>query len=197
MGSMPPRIRIDLKDLVIKPLDPRLDRAAFSCGDEGVESNKELSNYFRSHAADHHIKGWVRVYVGTYEGKIISYYWLSTQSYDPKKMTREDADKLGKIEFASCVYLGMLATQREYQGCGIGPTMMLHAFDQAIRANEYVGVYAITLQAVDRRTAEKYKSDFDFQYLDDEASLNADSKNIWMFLPLSTARKALKANGAA
>lgn len=42
MGNMQSRIKIDLADLVIKPLDPRMDRAAFSCGDEDHPSNKEL-----------------------------------------------------------------------------------------------------------------------------------------------------------
>jgi GNAT superfamily N-acetyltransferase len=98
---------------------------------------------------------------------------------------------MGRIEFASCVYLGMLAVQVEYQGSGLGPTLMVDAFKQALKVAEYVGVYAVTLQAIDKRTADKYRDDFDFQYFDDGTKITDDSKDIWMFLPLRTIRRAL------
>jgi GNAT superfamily N-acetyltransferase len=186
MESTPSRIKIDLADLVIKPLDPRMDRAAFSCG------NEELSHYFREFAHDHHVKSWVRVYVGLYQGEIIAYYWLSAQGVDPSKLDQKTAEHMGRIEFASCVYLGMLATKREYQGNGIGPVMMIHAFRQALKVARLVGIYAITLQAVDKRTAEKYADDFDFQPFEDGTEITDSSENIWMFLPLETARTVIK-----
>jgi len=193
MESTPPnRIKIDLRDLIIKPLDSETSRAAFSCGDETNPSNKELSHYFREFAGDHHTKAWVRVYVGLYQEEIVAYYWLSAQGVDPSKLNEKTAEHMGRIEFASCVYLGMLATKTEYQGNGIGPVMMLHAFRQAIKVSELVGIYAITLQAVDKRTADKYAADFDFKPFDDGSQITGTSKNIWMFLPLETARKAIK-----
>jgi hypothetical protein len=54
-----------------------------------------------------------------------------------------------------------------------------------------VGIYAITLQAVDKRTADKYAKDFDFQLFDDGAEITETSENIWMFLPLETARAVI------
>jgi GNAT superfamily N-acetyltransferase len=168
-----------------------MDRAAFSCGDESIPACKDLSAYFRDHAADHHGKGWVRVYVAVHNGKIVGYYWLSTQGANPNKLSPETRENMGRIEFASCVYLGMLATQVEYHGSGIGPTMMVDAFRQALKVAEYVGVYDVTLQAVDKRTADKYREDFDFQYFDDGTKVSDDSKDIWMFLPVPTIRGAL------
>jgi hypothetical protein len=188
MGSTPSnRIRIDLKDLVIKPLSSEMSRAAFSCG------NDELSDYFRRFAEEHHTKGWVRVYVGLYNDDIVAYYWLSTQGVDPTKLDQKTAEHMGRIEFASCVYLGMLATQVEYHGNGIGPIMMIHAFRQALEVANLVGVYAITLQAVDKRTADKYAFDFDFCPFEDGTEITDGSENIWMFLPLETARQAIEA----
>lgn len=186
MGNTPSRIKIDLDDLEIKPLDSKMDRAAFSCG------NEELSHYFRTFAQDHHTKSWVRVYVGLHQGEIIAYYWLSAQGVDPRKLDEKTAEHMGRIEFASCVYLGMLATREEYQGNGIGPVMMIHAFRQALKVAKLVGIYAITLQAVDKRTAEKYAADFDFQLFGDVTEVTDASKNIWMFLPLATARAVIK-----
>lgn len=173
------------------PLDPQMDRAAFSCGDETNPACKELSVYFREYAADHHTNGWVRVYVALHKRSIVGYYWLSTQGANPNKLSPETRENMGRIEFASCVYLGMLAIQIEYQGSGLGPTLMVDAFRQALKVAEYVGVYAVTLQAVDKRTADKYAADFDFQYFDDGAKITEESKDIWMFLPLPTIRKAL------
>jgi hypothetical protein len=97
---------------------------------------------------------------------------------------------MGRIEFASCVYLGMLATKSEYQGSGVGPTMMVDAFRKALEAAKHVGIYAITLQAINKRTADKYALDFDFRPFDDGTNITEQSENIWMFLPLETARKA-------
>jgi predicted N-acetyltransferase YhbS len=131
------------------------------------------------------------MYVALHEGKIVGYYWLSTQGANPNKLSPETRENMGRIEFASCVYLGMLAIQIEYQGSGLGPTLMVDAFKQALKAAEYVGVYAVTLQAVDKRTADKYREDFDFQYFDDGTKVTDDSKDIWMFLPLRTIRRAL------
>lgn len=186
MESTPSRIKIDLADLVIKPLDSRMDRAAFSCG------NDELSHYFRDFAHEHHIKSWVRVYVGLYHGEVIAYYWLSAQGVDPTKLDKKTAEHMGRIEFASCVYLGMLATKTEYQGNGIGPVMMINAFRRALKVARTVGIYAITLQAVDKRTADKYAKDFDFQLFQDGAEITEESENIWMFLPLGTAKEVIR-----
>ena len=124
----------------------------------------------------HHAKAWVRVYVGLYRTEIVAYYWLSAQGVDPSKLNEKTAEHMGRIEFASCVYLGMLATKTDYQGNGIGPVMMLHAFRQAIKVSELVGIYAITLQAVDKRTADKYAEDFDFRPFDDGTELTANPK---------------------
>jgi GNAT superfamily N-acetyltransferase len=191
MGTThPQRIRIDPAEIVIRPLDSKMDRAAFSCGDEADPSNKELSIYFRQYAAEHHQKGWVRVYVGLYRDEIVAYYWLSTQGADPNKLSIESREHMGRIEFASCVYLGMLATRSEYQGNGIGPTMMVDAFRRALAAATHVGIYAITLQAINKRTAGKYAADFDFRAFDDGNSITDQSENIWMFLPLETVRRA-------
>ena len=191
MGTTPPkRIKIDPTAIVVEPLDSKMDRAAFSCGDETNPSNEELSVYFRQYADDHHRKGWVRVYVGIYRGEVVAYYWLSTQGADPNKLSMESRKHMGRIEFASCVYLGMLATKSECQGNGIGPTMMIDAFRKALEAAKHVGIYAITLQAINKRTADKYAEDFDFRPFDDGTNITEQSEDIWMFLPLETARKA-------
>jgi hypothetical protein len=85
MASAPTqRIKIDPTKVVIEPLDPKMDRAAFSCGDENIPACKELSTYFRNYAADHHQNGWVRMYVALHEGNIVGYYWLSTQGCKSK-----------------------------------------------------------------------------------------------------------------
>jgi hypothetical protein len=84
----------------------------------------------------------------------------------------------------------MLATKSEYQGSGVGPTMMVDAFRKALEAAKHVGIYAITLQAINKRTADKYALDFDFRPFDDGTNITEQSENIWMFLPLETARKA-------
>jgi GNAT superfamily N-acetyltransferase len=175
-GNSPSKSRVDLSKLEIKPLDSKMDRAAFCCG------NDELDGFFHDYAGDHHDKHLARVYVGIYEGEIVSYYWLVAQSHLPRKLSEEALGKLARIEFAPCIYLGMLGTQLEFQGKGTGKTMMLHAFAQILKVADQVGVYALTLEAVDKETAERYAS-WGFSYFIEGELL--------MFIPVSTIRQAL------
>jgi GNAT superfamily N-acetyltransferase len=178
-GNSLPRKRknkIDLNKLIIKPLDPAMDRAAFTCGEE------ELDEFFKTHAAEHHEKHLARVYVALYENRIVGYYWLVAQSR-ALDTSPELSGKLERVAFAPCVCLGMLATHADLQGNGIGRALMMHAFGQTLAVAEHVGVYALTLEAIDQDKADTYER-WGFQYF-----IEGD---LWMYIPVATIRELLK-----
>lgn len=172
----PNKLPVDLSKLEIKPLDRKMDRAAFSCG------NARIDNFFRNNARDQHEKHRVRVYVATYDGKIVGYYYLVAQSLPPAHVSEEAIRKFGRVNATPCVYLGMIGTQTEYQNNGIGYVLMLHAMKRTLEVATLVGIYALTLEAIDKPTAERYKK-WGFEYFIEG--------ELAMYLPLTTIKEAL------
>lgn len=153
-----------------------MDRAAFCC-DEG-----ELCEFFRINSLDHHEKYLARVYVATYESKVVGYYWLVAQSHENKKISKEALAKLERVAFAPCIYLGMLGVQWDFQNNKIGRALMAHALGQSLLVAEHVGVYALTLEAINQQKADTYKR-WGFKYFIDGELL--------MYYPLATFRALL------
>jgi GNAT superfamily N-acetyltransferase len=171
-----PSGKIDLKKLVFKPLDSTMDRAVFCCGEP------ELDEFFRDNAGDHHDRYLARVTVALYDGQLVGYYWLVAQSHSSGKLSEEAMGKLERIEFAPCVYLGMIGIMDKLQGNGIGKALMLHAFAKTLQVAEHIGVYALTLEAINEDKAATYARWGFTPFIDGE---------LLMFIPLATIREAL------
>jgi GNAT superfamily N-acetyltransferase len=153
-----------------------MDRAAFCCGEW------ELCEFFQNHAADHHEKYLARTYVALYEGEVVGYYWLVTQSHIPGRVSNEALSKLGSVTFAPCVYLGMIAVRYDLHGNRIGKALMMHAFSVTLEVAERAGVYALTLWAIDQDKADTYRRWGFAPFIEGE---------LWMYIPLYTIRKLL------
>lgn len=152
-----------------------MDRAAFCCGEP------ELDAFFRVHALDHHDGHKARVTVGLHDGKVVGFYWLIAQSFPLNKVSAEAEHLFAHLGATPCVYLGMLGTQQDRQGNGIGKTMMLHAMRQTLAIAERLGVYALTLEAINERRARQYER-WGFAYCVEGA--------LDMYIALPTIRKA-------
>jgi GNAT superfamily N-acetyltransferase len=167
--------KIDLAKLKIQPLDPAMDRAAFYCGEP------ELDDFFRDNAADHHEQYLTRVYTALHDGEIVGYYWLNAQSHSSRTISEEALAKLERIPFAPCIYLGMIATLKRLHGNRIGRALMAHAFGQTLLVAEHVGVYALTLEAIDEAKAATYEHWGFRRFVEGE---------LLMYIPLATIRAA-------
>jgi GNAT superfamily N-acetyltransferase len=177
LGILPEsRKKINLDRLEIKPLDSSMNRAAFCC------CEPELCDFFREHAELHHNDYSARVHVAVYEGDVVGYYWLIAQSHLAGMFSSELESKFERIVFAPCIYLGMLAVRWDLQGNKIGYALMMHAFGQTLKAAEHVGVYALTLEAIDESKAKTYEK-WNFQRF-------VDGK-LDMYIPIATIRRLL------
>jgi len=158
-----------------------MDRAAFCCGEN------LLDNFFTKHAGEQHENYWARVTVALYEDEIISFYWLSTQGYELEKLSESERQKFtDKVNFAPCVYVGMIGTKLGYDGQGVGRMMMLSAMVDTWEIAQKAGVYALTLEAISEQKAQMYERWKFTRFIPGQLE---------MYMPISTLRKALQEGG--
>jgi GNAT superfamily N-acetyltransferase len=122
------------------------------------------------------------IHVAVYDGEVVGYYWLIAQSHLAGMFSSELESKFERIVFAPCIYLGMLAVRWDLQGNKIGYALMMHAFGQTLKAAEHVGVYALTLEAINESKAQTYTK-WNFQRFVDG--------QLHMYIPLATIRSVL------
>ena len=168
---------VTLSEVEIKPLDPTMDRAAFYCG------NKRIDNFFRNNARDQHSINRVRVYVAAYKSQPIGYYYLVAASNIPETVSAEAVKKFGRVNSTPCVYLGMIGVCEDYSGSGVGKTLMIHAMKKTLEVADLVGLYALTLDAVDEHIAKRYERWGFKRFIAGELA---------MYIPITTIRKALE-----
>jgi hypothetical protein len=174
-----PQNKIDLARVEIKPFDRKLRRAAFSCGRDNMD------NFLKKSAEDQHKKFRQRVYYAVYENQIVGYYTLSAASRDPNHISDEAIKLFGLILNAPCVYLGLFATDIPCQRQGVGRKMMVHAMEMTAKAAEFIGVYALILDAADAEVAERYRK-WGFEYF---IKGKAEYR---MYIPLGTIKSGLQ-----
>jgi GNAT superfamily N-acetyltransferase len=167
---------VDLSKLDIKPLDPAIGRAAFCCG------NTRIDNFFRNNSRKQHEAHRVRVYVAYYENEPIGYYYLVAATHPPEKVSAEAIKDYGRVSATPCVYLGMIGVHESSQGNGVGKILMLHAMNKTLEVASLIGIYALTLTAIDEDTANRYERWGFTRFIDGELD---------MFIPLTTIREAI------
>lgn len=167
---------IDLSKLVIKPLDKKISRAAFCCG------NEKIDNFCRNNAKRQNDVNRIRVYDAFYEDSLVGYYYLVASSNLADHISEEALKKFERVKVAPCVYLGMIGVHQDFQGNGIGKVLMLDAMQTTLRVAELIGVYALTLEAIDKKTADLYAK-WGFQYFTEGEMM--------MFIPIGTIKDLL------
>jgi len=76
----------------------------------------------------------------------------------------------------------MIGVQEEYQGCGLGRLFMLHAMKKTLEVADLVGLYALTLDALDDEVAARYQRWGFEKFIEGELS---------MFIPVPTIRSMM------
>ena len=145
------RNKLDLDAVSVKPLDPAMGRAAFCCG------NKPIDNFFKNNSKTQHNQHRVRVYVASVNQEPIGYYYLVAKSSLPAEVCEEATIKFGRVNSVPTIYLGMIGVDQKYQANGLGRFLMLHAMRQTLAVADLVGLYALTLDAIDEETACRYE----------------------------------------
>ena len=164
---------------VFEKLQSHHDRAAFDCGTRAL--NDFLARQAKQNA-DRNL-GVTHVAVATAgDPKIFAYYTLVTRTVEADIVPSK---KLPRSEIG-VVLLGRLGVDKEAQGKGLGSLCVLRAMEQAARAAEEIGIYALVLDAKDERARNWYHHlGFGFKALLDDPN--------HLYITIDTIRQVLAA----
>lgn len=159
------KTKVNLEDVSINPLDPKMDRAGFSCG------NDTIDNFFKFNAKKQHQSHQARVYIAAYNGLPIGYYYLVVKSSLPDEVGGPAERKFERAGSVPTIYLGMIGVSSQYQRQGLGKLLMLDAMKQTLKVSDLVGVYALTLDALNENVAELYEKWSFKRFIEGELSM--------------------------
>jgi ribosomal protein S18 acetylase RimI-like enzyme len=161
--------------LVIEPLSPNHDRAAFSCGEPVLDA------YLQRQASQDVNRRVTRVFVaiGKQPKAIAGYCSLSAASFDKRGLPPQLSKRLPHYPIPAAI-LGRLAVDKAYQGRKLGETMLMDACRRVVRASEALAMHALVVDAMNDRALAFYQR-YGFQRFSD-----SDRR---LFLPLETIEK--------
>ena len=171
------KIAISLSDVIIKPLDTTVNRAAFCCG------VAKIDNFCRQNARQHHESDKARVYLATHGGQLVGFYYLVVSSEAPEAISAEADEHFARVKKAPLVYLGMIGVDQNAKRNKIGGLLMLHAMQTTLRVADLAAVYALTLDARDETLAKTFYEPLGFSRFKDG--------DLRMFYPVREIRRAL------
>ena len=138
--------------LHFEPLGPAHDRAAFSCGVEG------LDNYLRKQAGQDVRKRVAVAFVLTPDGKTVAgYYTLSQYSVELDAIPDGLAAKLPKYPFVPATLIGRLAVSNEFRGQRLGELLLMDALNRCLSGSKQVASAVVIVDAKDDSAAAFYK----------------------------------------
>ena len=168
----------DSDALIIKPLERRHDRTAFSCG------LPELDRYLARQAGQDVRPRIARVFVCTAgeADTVLGFHTLSALSVDLASLPAELSRKLPRHP-VPCALIGRLAVDRSAQGRGLGRLLLADAVKRVVSASETVAMHALIVDAANDG-AKRFYDGFGFiPFTDDPMRL---------FLPLGQAVQGSK-----
>jgi GNAT superfamily N-acetyltransferase len=129
------------------------DRASFSSG------SVQLDNYLKTGALQNSRKGLVTVWVLAHldnPNTILGFYTLSAASFSVSDLAQNEASALPRYPIP-CILLGRLAVSVNHQGQGIGRKLLGSAILRSQAVREYIGAYALIVQAKDHAAKAFYE----------------------------------------
>ena len=161
------------QSLKIEPLGKKHDRAAFSCG------NDELDTYLKKRASQDSKKNIATVFVMTksQDNAVIGYYSLSATSILLADLPNGTAKKLPKYPHVPATLLGRLAIGSRYQGMGYGDVLVIDALRRALLATTEIASYAVVVDAINE-SARSFYEHYEFCAFPD--------RKLRLFLPMKT-----------
>jgi GNAT superfamily N-acetyltransferase len=134
-------------------LQPAHDLSAFDCGEP------VLNDWLRRRALQNQQSGASSTYVVLDKIRVVGYYSLAAGSVAretaPGRVRRNAPDPV------PVVVLGRLAVDRDFQGQGLGHTLLRDAVLRTLQAADIIGVRAILVHALSEQ-AKRYYEDCGF-----------------------------------
>ena len=134
----------------MEPLDARHNRKNFDCGEPS------LDEYLQRYARQSTKSGASRTHVAVLPGetRVCAYLTLSAGAVALADMP--EAERRGLPRLVPSIHIGRLAVDREFQGQGLGDSLMLYAFDLTVNVAEKIGVGVLELWAINENASRFY-----------------------------------------
>ena len=127
---------------VIEPLGARHDRAAFSCG------NQQLDSYLQRQAGQDLKKRAAVPFVITPDHKTIAgFYTLSQYAVDLGELPEDIGKKMPRYPMVSATLLGRLAVSERFRRQGLGERLLMDALNRALQSSKQIASAAVVVDA--------------------------------------------------
>jgi predicted GNAT family N-acyltransferase len=127
------------------------DNSTFSC------ENKELDTYIREYAGQDLKRQLAQIFVLCEEetNKIIAYYTISTTSFKKEFLPVHEAKKFPHYPIPAAL-IGRLATDKKWQGKGLGERMLVDSLKRILKATQNLGINVVLVVSKDERAKSFY-----------------------------------------
>ncbi len=159
----------------IQSLSKAHDRTEFTCG------TMELDQYLKIQASQDVKRRISRVFVAITEAsnKVLGFYTLSSLSVEAESLPATLAKKLPRYPLPAAL-IGRLAIDRDWQGKGLGKSLLVDALSRMVAASRLVAIHCAIVDAKDDGIARYYEA-FGFKRF--------ESQPLRLYLPLATVEK--------
>jgi predicted GNAT family N-acyltransferase len=157
-------------------IDSSVKRDNFDCG------VFELNDYLKKYARQNDAKGIAKTFVAivsTENKEVVGYYSISMAEISHESLPESYSKKLPRYPIPA-MRLGKLAVAIELQGRGLGRELLVDALYRAIHVSQEIGIFAVVVDASDRK-AEAFYLKYGFVPLAD--------RQLSLFIPISTVSK--------
>lgn len=165
--------KIDSSRLNVKPLHAEVDIAHFCC------SEKDLNEYLKEDALKDHEFLYSITKVVEYQGEVIGYFTLVTDTINPKLVDTSIGIKYGYAKLPA-VKIARLATDKNYMGMGVGASMMVWIFRIVLNMIGDVGCRVITVDA--KKEAQEFYHHFSFRPVNSKS----DKETVPMYIDIKS-----------
>lgn len=150
-----PRSQIDLARLSIRTFCPDtmiLNR--FDCGHSGI------SSFLKSKARKCVSRNECRVFTAHLgsDNKPCGYYALQLGAHNVSFLKDRGKSYITNYSGFPSVHIQFFAVQHESQRQGIGRYMLVNALEKSYEISKHAGFYAVTLESLNQRSTDFYKS---------------------------------------
>lgn len=159
-----------IHQLSLLPANVLETRATFDCGQPA------LNRYLAETASQHEKRNVTRTFCMVQDGAIIGYISLTNAVVDVSSITSATIKKYRLPTHAlPVVRLGRLAIDTNFQGKGLGQTLLINAMEKVLAVAESSGCVGLVVDAKDTDAARFY-ANFGFESAPDNPML--------LFMPL-------------
>jgi ribosomal protein S18 acetylase RimI-like enzyme len=143
---------LDLKSIIITPLDDTHHISNFSCGES------QLDRFICKKARKYHDRNRVKVFCARQRGMhtVCGLYTLTMKIEETNKLLLNERDHVSDRHFPA-IYIGTLAVLSRHQSNGLGTILLMNALRRSYYVSQNVAVFGVALRSLNQRTTRLYQ----------------------------------------